>query len=148
QVRIDRVRPSGGVALALRYIAAVMLAALILLPRSAIADRWPAPREATASSSSGRYLVRLIPGEVYGDGGNARAEFYERRSALTRRMIADVRLVNRVAPVDALVSNGGYLITFDNWHEAGYGPVVAIYNPKGSLVSVYELEQLYRPDRL
>src|SRR5687767_7982871 len=131
-----------------RYIAGVALAALLVVAVPAIADRWPSPSMTTVSSTNGRYFVRLIPGAVFGDGGNARAVFYERRSLLTDRMIADVRLVNRVGPVDALVSNAGFLITFDNWHEAGYGPVVAIYDPKGSLISAYQAEQLYQPDQL
>jgi hypothetical protein len=62
--------------------------------------------------------------------------------------MADVRLKNPVAPVDALVSNAGYLITFDNWHNAGYGQVVAIYGPRGAVIATYELERLYPPERL
>jgi hypothetical protein len=49
----------------------------------------------------------------------------------------NVRLDNEVAPVSVLVSdNGDYVITFDNWHEVGYGNnVVAIYNGKtGTLI--------------
>jgi hypothetical protein len=41
-----------------------------------------------------------------------------------------VTLKNPVAPVDTLLSNAGYLVTFDNWHNAGYGQVVAIYGPR------------------
>lgn len=49
----------------------------------------------------------------------------------------NVRLVNEVAPVSALVSNNGdYVITFDNWHGVGYGDdVVSIYNAQsGKLI--------------
>lgn len=100
------------------------------------------------TTSDGRYSVRISPGGSYGDGGNARAEFYEWRYLVTRRMTADVRLVNRIAPVDALVSNAGYLITFDNWHEAGHLQVAAIYDPRGRLRSAYGIEQLYPADRV
>ena len=130
-----------------RCLVAVTLVAVVGFPWPVSADRWLAPSVTTVSSSSGRYFVRVIPGGVYGDEGNARAEFYEQR-VLNHRMTATVRLVNRVAPVDALLSNAGYLMTFDNWHGAGYGPVVAIYGPTGSLISAYRLEQLYRQTQL
>jgi hypothetical protein len=53
-----------------------------------------------------------------------------------------------MAPVDALVTRHGYLVTFDNWHNLGYGKVLAVYSPGGKAVASYELEQLYPPERL
>ena len=53
----------------------------------------------------------------------------------------DQPLVNDVAPVSALVANsGGYVVTFDNWHSAGYGDdVVVIYAPDGGKVRAFGL---------
>jgi hypothetical protein len=53
-------------------------------------------------------------------------------------------LVNDVAPVDALVANGGkYLITFDNWHHKGYGPdAVVIYDRRGRVIRTITLLDL------
>ncbi len=50
-------------------------------------------------------------------------------------------LVSKVAPVRALVANGGsYAVTFDNWHSMGYGEnVVVIYGPRGELVRSLKL---------
>jgi len=50
-------------------------------------------------------------------------------------------LVNEVSPVDALASNAGQAVTFDNWHSMGYGKdVIAIYDAAGSLVRALALE--------
>ncbi len=57
-------------------------------------------------------------------------------------------LLNPIAPVDLLLSNAGYLITFDNWHNLGYGKAVAIYGPSGKPLASWQLEQLYTRDQL
>lgn len=49
-------------------------------------------------------------------------------------------LVNEVSPVDALASNSGQAVTFDNWHSMGYGKdAIAIYDAKGGLVRAFGL---------
>ena len=50
-------------------------------------------------------------------------------------------LMNEVAPIHALVSNGGdHVVTFDNWHSVGHGnDVVVIYNAKGRLIESFGL---------
>lgn len=128
-----------------------------LLSPPALADDWPGPRVANVFSADGRRFVRITPGESIGDtigfasapkGKYARAELYTKQADRSYRLMADVTLKNPVAPVDALVSNAGYLITFDNWHNAGYGHVVAIYGPRGAVIATYELERLYPAERL
>jgi hypothetical protein len=47
-----------------------------------------------------------------------------------------------------MVTNNGYLITFDNWHNAGYGKVVAIYDSSGKLIRAITLEELYSREQL
>jgi hypothetical protein len=99
----------------------------------------------------------VTPGESLGDsvgfkgakhGAYARALFYERQADLSYRLTAEVALLNPIAPVDLLLSNSGYLITFDNWHNLGYDKAVVIYGPTGKPVASWELEQLYTPDQL
>jgi hypothetical protein len=41
------------------------------------------------------------------------------------------------------VANDGALITLDNWHNVGFGDVVAIYAPDGKLRRKYRLGDLY-----
>jgi hypothetical protein len=99
----------------------------------------------------------VIPGTSIGEtvgfagapkGTPARAEFYARQDDRSYRLLADVALANPVAPVAALVSNAGYLITFDNWHNAGYGAVAAVYDSSGRLVKSWRLEDLYDAARV
>lgn len=56
-----------------------------------------------------------------------------------------VELLNPVAPAEFFVSNEGRLATIDNWHNRGYGSVIAIYNPQGNLVKAYALADLFSP---
>ena len=120
-------------------------------------DDWPGARVATVFSENGRRFVRVIPGESIGDlvgfqgskrGVYARALHYEIQADRSYRLVADTSLMNPVAPVDLLLSNAGYLIAFDNWHNVGYGKAVAIYGPDGKLVASWELERLYGKDRI
>ena len=128
-----------------------------LAPWAARADDWPAPRLVTVFSEDGRRFVRVVPGTSIGEsvgfagapkGAPARGEFYVRQEDRSYRLVADVALANPVAPVAALVSNTGHLITFDNWHNAGYGAVVAIYDPAGRELKRWRLEDLYDTRRM
>jgi hypothetical protein len=121
------------------------------------ADDWPAATVQNVFSENGRYFVRIVPGKAVGDtvgfggaptGPYARGEFYSRQTDRSYQLTADVSLQNPVSPTDALVTNGGYLVTFDNWHNFGYGKIVAIYEPTGRLVRAFVLDDLYQPDRL
>jgi hypothetical protein len=136
-------------------IVSVMM--LVMFPCSVAADEWPAAKVQQIFSGNGLRFVRIVPGEGYGDtvgfkgsktGAYARGEFYEKQPDRSYKLMTDVALQNPVAPVDALLSNRGYIVTFDNWHNAGYGKVVAIYRPNGELVRTYDLEALYSAKQL
>lgn len=45
------------------------------------------------------------------------------------RLSATVTLLNPVAPMEYFVTDGGFLMTLDNWHNMGYSKVVVIYSP-------------------
>jgi len=139
-----------------RKSAAVLLCVL-LFAGGALADDWPAATVQNVFSDNGSYFVRILPGQSVGDavgfsgapkGRYANAEFYVRRANRSYELASDTVLENPVSPTDALVTNSGYLVTFDNWHNLGYGKAVAIYEPAGRLIRAYTLEQLYSPDRL
>jgi hypothetical protein len=51
-----------------------------------------------------------------------------------------------MAPADFFVSNEGSLATLDNWHNAGYGQVVTLYDRTGKLVRSYDLAELFPAD--
>jgi len=133
-----------------RHLAAAALLATLAGP--AAADDWPGPRVMNVFSEDGGHFARITPGGSYGEsvgfagapkGPHARAEFYRRTPDSSYARVADIRLENPVAPVEALVSNSGHLLTLDNWHNAGYGSVVVIYDPSGKMVTAWPLERLY-----
>jgi hypothetical protein len=82
-------------------------------------------------------------------GGEPRAlGILERRSGQTWTKVWEMPLVNEVAPVHALVANGGgNIVTFDNWHSVGFGGnVVVIYRSDGSLVRSMKLTDILPED--
>jgi hypothetical protein len=136
---------------------AAVLLCVLLFTLGVLADDWPAATVQNIFSDNGRYFVRILPGQSIGDsvgfsgapkGRYAHAEFYARRANRSYELVSDTVLENPVSPTDALVTNSGYLVTFDNWHNMGYGKAVAIYGPTGQLINAYALEQLYSADRL
>jgi hypothetical protein len=136
-----------------RWLLALMLVSVLAaLPAPTSADDWPGPVTANVFSPDGSHYVRLVPGSSLGDtegfkgaekGAYARGLFYAAQPGRSFRLIADVALVNPVAPVDALVTDRGELITFDNWHNFGFGAVVAMYDGKGQPLASFSLEDLY-----
>ncbi len=121
------------------------------------ADDWPGPKREEIFSKNGLRFVRILPGESLGDtfgfagankGRYARAEFYLRQPDRSYKLTVDVELLNPVGPVSSMLSDSGALITFDNWHNAGYGKVVVIYSLTGKLLAARELEDLYSDQRL
>ena len=138
-------------------IAALLVLAAAIPPSNSTADDWPGPVTLTRFSDDGGFFVRIIPGNSIGDtlgfagapkGGYAHARFYALQPDGSYRLVRDAVLMNPVAPVDAVVNKSGYVITFDNWHNLGYGKVLAVYDPSGRTVRSYELEQLYPGDRV
>ena len=116
------------------------------------ADDWAGPQVREVFSASRDHFVRVIPGNSIGDtvgfagaakGEYASAEFYRRAGDRSYRRVASARLLNPVAPVDFFVSNHGRLVTIDNWHNRGYGMVVAVYDAAGKPVKAYTLADLF-----
>lgn len=136
-------------------LAALAVALGAMLAGPAIADSWAPPRVQTYVSPDGATRLTVSPRQIrdqlaYFDdkvegrepagqrpGGQAEARGkLERRVGGRWQAVWDKPLVNEVAPVSALVSDGGaYVVTFDNWHSVGHGEnVVVIYDATGGLV--------------
>jgi len=116
------------------------------------ADQWPAPQTREVWSSSRDYFVRVIPGKGIGEtvgfrgaptGPHATAELYRRASDRSYRLAWTISLVNPVAPIDLFLTDRGYLVTLDNWHNMGYGKIVAFYSSEGTLIRGYALDDLF-----
>ncbi len=125
---------------------------VLLLPSVGWTDSWPGAVPFQVFSKSAKYFVRVIPGESIGDtigfagarkGKYAQALYYALQADRSYKLLHEIKLQNPVAPVDLLLSDRGQFVTFDNWHNLGYGKVVAIYAASGKLVRSYEIDQLY-----
>lgn len=57
-------------------------------------------------------------------------------------------LLNPVAPVDAALFNDGTLLALDNWHNMGYGAVLAAYSKSGAVLWSKRLEEALPADVL
>jgi hypothetical protein len=134
-----------------------LLALLLLGAGVAFADDWPGPRAFVVFSESARYFVRFIPGESIGDtvgfagapkGKYATAFLYALQADRGYRLEHEITLTNPVLPLGALVANDGAFVTFDNWHNVGFGKDAAIYAPTGQLVRSWELTDLYAKEKL
>jgi hypothetical protein len=121
------------------------------------ADDWPAPQMREVFSQNRRYFVRVTPGESLGEsvgftgakiGKHAQAAFYREQPDKGYRFEREIELLNPVASVDFFVSNVGDLVTLDNWHNRGYGTVLALYHSDGKLVKSYKLADLFSKKEL
>lgn len=137
----------------LRTMWAVGIALCVVLTACAAwADSWAGARPFQVFSQAGKYFVRVIPGDSIGDtvgfagarkGKFAQALYYALQADRSYKLLHEIKLQNPVAPVDLLLSDQGHFITFDNWHNLGYGKIVALYAPTGKLIRSYELDQLF-----
>lgn len=116
------------------------------------ADSWPAATIKEVFSQSREWFVRVTPGVSIGEtvgfagsptGKHASAEFYRRAPDRSYRLIKEMTLRNPVAPVAFLVTDRGYLVTLDNWHNMGFGTAVASYAPDGRAVIASELKDVF-----
>ena len=121
------------------------------------ADSWSGATITETFSQNRDWFVRVTPGSSVGDttgfagspkGPHATAEWFHRQADGSYRIDARATLANPVAPVKTLVSDRGYLVALDNWHNVGYGPAVAAYRPDGSRVVALLLADLYSKEEV
>lgn len=151
---IEQQLPRGGTTICIRratldrpfgiVTAAILLLSINLFTGAALADQWGIPepvREVT--SANGRYLLRLVSGVPFGRGATSQAIVVERSSDSPDRVVARLALENRVAPVDAYVTDDGrYVVTLDDWDRVGYGDAVAAFYNHQGLIKKYALEEM------
>ena len=131
-----------------KFVLAALLAALSSF---AVADTWPAAGVKAAVSEDAGTVFRVIPGKSIGDvvgfAGSPKGEFAQGQWFRFRdnryELYQTTILVNPVAPVYIAVANDGTTVTIDNWHNVGFGDVVAIYHSNGKLLKKYRLTDLY-----
>ena len=131
---------------------------LLTLPLHALrADDWPAAQIKEVFSKSREWFVRVTPGNSVGElvgfagapkGKRATATFYQLAPDRSYRLRTEITLPNPVAPVMFLVTDRGYLFTLDNWHNMGYGKVLASYAPDGRTVFASELAGVFSTEEI
>lgn len=149
--------------------AALVIAGISFAP--AWADSWFLPETETYLSADGDIRLTVVPrrlesqlaffeDKVKGQepAGPAAGVSSERAGGTLERRLPNgewslvwrTSLLNDVAPVSALVANGGdYVVTFDNWHSIGYGDnVVVIYGPRGQVVRSLGLDDFLSPRQI
>jgi hypothetical protein len=103
-------------------------------------------------SQSQDYFARVNPGKSVGEtvgfrgaptGPHATAEMYRRASDRSYRLAWTISLANPVAPIDVFLTDRGYLVTLDNWHNMGHGKIVVFYSPEGKLLRGHALDDLF-----
>lgn len=137
----------------------------VLLAPCASADTWAPPSTEITLSADGRSRVTVTPRPLAGalpyfedkvagsePAGQRPGEAQVSPIARVEQQAADgswqrrwqMPLVNDVGPTEVLLADDAtYLVTFDNWHSAGYGDdVVVIYDGDGDLVRKLSLEQI------
>jgi hypothetical protein len=147
------------------FLIAVALVATGTFVSSISADTWALPRKKKYYSLNQKYYLEVTPKKLESqlkyfedkvegrkDSGaqagvkdnRAKGAFYARRSDGRYSRKWEFPLVNEVSPVSAIVSGrGDYAVTFDNWHNAGYGDnVVVIYRANGTLIKKFGLKDL------
>ena len=148
----------------LRLLLTTAVAIIVLQVFAAKADSWFPPEPKTYTSTDKAVRFRVAPrglagalpyfkdkvegrepaGQLAGAGKRAYG-LLERRAGNGRwETVWAGALVNDVSPVDALVAKSAkYVVTFDNWHSAGYGDdVVVVYGHTGNVISSMGLEGL------
>ena len=133
-------------------IAAAVLMLVTIGADGVRSDSWAAAQVKEVFCQSRDWFVRVTPGTSVGEtfgfagapkGKHATAEFYRRAEDRSYRLVAEATIQNPVAPVDFLVTDRGYLVTLDNWHNMGYGKAVASYGPDGRVVFAAELKDIF-----
>ncbi|WP_440222268.1 hypothetical protein ACQQ2N_14380 [Dokdonella sp. MW10] len=127
-----------------------------------LADEWTSARTVIVNSPDGQWRGIVIPsssgeastpsrhaiGHVQGDDRSTRRpdRAYARMQRREEGRWMDMwegALANPHAPVEALVSDKGFLITLDEWLERGYGEnVVVTYDEFGRIRCHWELDDL------
>jgi hypothetical protein len=115
---------------------------IVIIPfKTAWTDSWALPEKTKYFSENKKFRFTVTPGPVGrrepGEPETCIGTLEVKENGKNKyNTVWEKTLSNEVAPVSALVTNSGnYVITFDNWHELGYGDnVIVIYNQKGETI--------------
>lgn len=146
-----------------RKIGLGALSCALMLPL--LGDIWGSPDKRTHISANKQYAFTIIPSRTRTDtckgilyslhelspeelmkllrdtlGGII---YSSPESLNERRVVWNKPLKNEQSPVDAIVTNLGQVVTFDDWHSVGEGPnAIVVYDRTGEVVHRYSLDDI------
>ncbi|HEY8933825.1 MAG TPA: hypothetical protein VIM65_01335 [Cyclobacteriaceae bacterium] len=142
----------------------ILIILILACFNQALSDRWLPPKVTDYYSANKKYFARIVPRTVPENyyvwrkaSVSEKKKFLPSDTAVVQchaimykktqsgdSILWTRKLINAMAPVSAIVSDdGGYLVTFDNWHSVGYGvDVMVFYDKKGDLVKRHMLEDI------
>jgi hypothetical protein len=121
--------------------ALAILAFVLLLP-AAFADSWGPPGVRGYSSPSGRYVLRVVPGDWKTEKTTIAVVYELSGDGLRYEKKREFTLLNAWSPVEACISDTAEVYTFDSWGRVGYGSVVIWYSAEGQKKKEYTLADL------
>jgi uncharacterized protein (TIGR02145 family) len=138
--------------------------ALCLSTSPSFADSWGRPRPIRYYSENGNYMLLIFPKASVSDYISWHASSPGTEQGFTNTETHEVpchavlfkvhendtteiyqtKLINRLAPANAIVCNEGKsIVTFDNWGSVGTGSsVMVIYDENGELLNQYSLNDI------
>jgi len=113
------------------------------------ADEWMLPEPASFHSRGMQLVAEIFPpASRQNQGQRALCYFYElgypgTRWDVTPTLKWKAELANEKMPVDAIVSQDGWLVTINNWYGAGQAHSLVVYDPRGHLVADWSGDRLF-----
>lgn len=113
----------------------IVLATLYFVPFYASATVYKSPKTYGIFSESTEYMARIIPAWPVNDKTNpyAKAEIYQLQGRAYKLKKA-FRLLNKVSPQSAYVSDKGVLVTIRDWANPFEGHDLVIYSVSGNVL--------------
>jgi len=122
------------------------------------ADSWMPPVSIAAVDNTGHFVAKTTVGKSMGDvygfagadaGEYAKVKLYAYNPVMdSYKKLSEFDLRNPISPVEVVLTDNGYIITLDNWHNMGIGEIVSVYSPDGKYKRGFSLSDFYSLDEL
>jgi hypothetical protein len=128
-------------------LVAVLGASLIVPGLSA--DDWMLPEPASFHARGMQLVAEVFPpASRQNSGTHALCYFYElgypgTRWDVTPTLKWKAELANERMPIEAIVSQDGWLVTMNEWYGAGRAHSLVVYDPRGHLVADWSGDRLF-----
>lgn len=127
----------------MRHFGSLLVIVTVCAIGVAYADQWTFPRMLSIRSDSGNFLVTITPAPYSPNNPiPCIARMFLCRENGDDSLIWRRPLINSIRPLEALLTNKGQLVTFDNWGGAGTDNAVTVYDKNGLLLRTHHFDSL------